>query len=191
MIFYKVRRKSDGQIYPFDRESTRQMDMFYRQWSSARDLYNGIGWDGDLDKRLAAWRSRRMSWHKTEEEFKGWMLAMPTYPQIELVKYGPGGEIVVWSGSKCELTKKEADKLEPVGKEPLPDNKKNAGIRDEIGPLLDKIEEAKRGLGSKQIDFDLLFTEIDFKSSKLKAAVEELEAQADALRAGIEKIYVQ
>ena len=191
MIFYKVRRKSDGQFYPFGSKS----ETFFRMPYKAVEMFNYAGWDGDFDKALNKWRQQKFhySWQgETEEKYLAYLKARAVYTEIELVKFGPGGEIVCWTGSRCELTKKELDAMQPGGVAPLTKKQKQAGIRDEIGPLLDKIEHTRAKLGKdKSIDIDLLLSEIDLKTSKLKAAADELQQQTDLLRADIEKIYVQ
>lgn len=196
MIYYKIRRKSDGVFHPFERRTKQKQDSFYRQYASAVDWYNGMGWDGDMDAALKRWRERKViNWHyrhSTEEEMREAWKKRPTYDSIELVKFGPTGEVVIWSGpGKCELTKKEADKLEPVGAAPLTAVQKQAGIRDEIGPMLDKIDDAEKTLKSGQVyDVGALFAEIDMKKTKLSAALDELEKRSTEMHKLVNKILL-
>ncbi len=202
MIFFKIRRKSDGEFYPFDR-GKRKKEMFYRMASKAVELYNHIGWDGDLQRNLEEFREverayplggkgsyyerrkcgSRWRYIESEQNLVTVLDHKITYNEIELVKFGPNGEIVVCSGVECTLTTKEIAKLEPGGVAPLTRAERNAGIRDEIGVLLEKIEAAESHLSAgKAYAIDSLLTEMELKETKLKIALEELTSRNSNLR---------
>lgn len=197
MIYYKVRRKSDGAFHPFERRTKQKQDSFYRQYRSAVDWYNGMGWDGDEQKLREKYRNKtaKNNWiyhyYTTEDSYVAYWKKVPTYDDIELVKFGPEGEVVIASGVKCALSKKEADKLKPSGAAPLTLIQKQAGIRDEIGPMLDKIDSAQETLtAGKLYDVGALFAEIDMKKTKLAAALEELEKRSTELHGIVNKILL-
>ena len=104
------------------------------------------------------------------------------YKDYELVKFGDGGEVILWTGSRCTLTSKDIKKIKPNSRQVV-------GIRDEIGGLLDQIEEAEKKLkAGKPCTVDTLLAEIEVKESKLNAALEELTERKQNLRDMIKKI---
>lgn len=182
MIYYKVRRKSDGK---FARNyHTRSIDgggwgvgqaYSERAFRDVVRLYNSIG-------------GRNSTYVK--DPITGHYNSVPvpqSYDQLELVKFGPGGEVIVWAGSRCTMTPEEAAKI-------TPDSQRQAGIQEEIGDLLEQIEAANLALDAKKIKglkLDKLFADIEFKDSKLKAAIEELAIRTANLRERINSIMEQ
>lgn len=192
MIYYKVRRKSDGAYYPWHRKTKNKMDKFYQQYGSAVDWYNGMGWDGDEQKLRERYKEKRYNhyYYKTEDAYVRYWKSVPTYADIELVKFGLTGEVVLASGVRCTLSKKEADAIEPTGIAPLTGTQKQAGIRDEIGPLLDKIDEAEAALASgKSFNSDALYAEVELKEYKLQAALEALTERHAKLREKVMNLF--
>jgi hypothetical protein len=158
--FYKIRRKADGKFSKggywvrFGR-----LGKAYSMFGAAITQFNICG-GGDR------WNPR------------------DAYAEHELVKFGPGGEIIVWTGSKCTLTSKDGARFEP-------NSMRTAGIKDELGELVDKIDAAQEAIKAGQsFEFDALFSEIDVKQFKLQAALDELAIRNSELRASIKKIYL-
>lgn len=162
-FYYKIRRKSDGKFSKGGYYSHfGRLGKAYSVFHHAVKNYNFCG--------------NSESWYTKKQ--------IPEFDKYELVKFGPGGEIVVWTGSLCTLTGEDVKKIEP-------NSLAQAGIRDELGLLIDKISEAEAAISTgKSFEFDALFSEIDVKRFKLQAALDELIKRDTELRARINKVYI-
>ncbi len=180
MFTYKVRRKSDGK---YARNGhTRRLDG--RGWGvgqtysdkafgDVKRLYNSIGGCSYDYVKDANDRYNRV--------------AIPlSYVELELVKFGSGGEVVVWTGSKCTMTNEEAKAIIPAGVGEPTRLQRQAGIREEIGSILDEIDAAEEALETNNVSgLDKLEATVELKKTKLQAALEELNMRYDEYRVKI------
>ena len=198
MLYYKVRRKSDGLFArnsvdcryggsgKYVGKSAKKKNGLPNGWGigqvysdkafmDIRRLYNGLG-AGSYN-----WNTRT---HNPNEPGSSGLL----YKDIELVKYGPNGEIVVWTDTECKLTKAEADAFIPTGNAPLTFHERKAGIRDEVGVLLDEIDQAEKDLTQgKAFDMMGLTAKIEIKRIRLLQAAEELKSTQEKFKDSVMK----
>lgn len=197
MIFYKVRRKADGLF------ARNGVSCIYGAHGKKGKTGLPSGWGvGQVYSEKAFLSIRRLynqlggpasNWNNTTREYEPITPTRPgssglLYKDIELVKYGPGGEIVVWTDTRCRLTPEEAKKFIPTGSAPLTGNERRAGLSDEMGVILGEIEAAEKDLtAGKAFDIEGLSAKIEIKRMRLASAIEELDSCQSNLQATLLK----
>lgn len=93
MIYYKVRRKSNGKFAGgrYYAPSWGKAGKTYSLFLSAVHWFNSVGWSG---RKKYSWDTRTV-----------------LFSEIELIRYDNGIETIIWTDSKCPL--KEPTKILP------------------------------------------------------------------------------
>lgn len=161
---YKVRRKIDGKCV---RNSSALWAIFDKRGWGVGQVYSEKSFDSVKKLYNRAGGS-------------GYEPGPNHYKEIELVKFDQQGEVVVWTDTRCILSDEDAKKMVPNSH--LNPRQLQAGIRDEIGPLLDKFDEAEESFSAgNKFNYDELYASADLKEYKLRAALDELVIRRENL----------